>query len=181
MWFPTFFDWPKNGIHNHILYQSFCPEYFRVFDNWDPKIAGCPTVFSHRHLLHHENICFNNHNCSHTLPAFFPLKASEASKSALQKWQQNRHSRQCAFLPHISTHYGFELAVETRQWIPKWRCISGCIAFCGKKYGCGNYGFVKSQLWKSKSKSGTQCKRIDFKSGKSDLHSTAAVDPIPKP
>ena len=45
---------------------------------------------------------------------------------------------QCAFLPHIGTHYGFELASETRRWIPGWRCISGCITSCGKKCGCGN-------------------------------------------
>ena len=81
-------------------------------------------------------------------------------------------------------------------WISRWDkamnpqmevyCTSGCIASYGKKYGCGNYGFVYSRLWKSKSKLGTQllldfCKRIDFKSGKSDLDSTAAVDPFPKP
>ena len=44
-----------------------------------------------------------------------------------------------------------------------------------------NYGFVKSRLWKSKSKSGTQllldfCQKVDFKvdfkSGKSDFDST---------
>ena len=60
------------------------------------------------------------------------------SKIDLRKWQQNRHSMQCAFLPHIGTHYGFELAIETRRWIPGWRCISGCITSCGKKCGCGN-------------------------------------------